>query len=133
MKSLKKNLLRLLVIFSSILILQSCKQIEYVNVPINTVDTVFINNTSTDTLIIKDSVIIREKGDSVILEKVKETYKNRLVYDTITKIEYKEKPVEVIKTVEVPKQMTIFEKTMFIIGMISSAFGVLILINKIKD
>ena len=96
------------------------------------VDTVYITKTSTDTLMTKDSVIIKQINDTVLIEKVKYVYKNSLVRDTVIQLEYKEKPVEVIKTVEVPKQLSILDKILINIGAIAIALSVLWIAIKIK-
>lgn len=83
-------------------------------------------------MMIKDSVIIKEKGDTVLVEKVKYVYKTSLVRDTVKQIEYKEKPVEVIKTVEVPKKLSILDKILMTIGAIAIALSTLWVAIKIK-
>lgn len=115
----------------SLLFFASCKEIQYV--PVERADTVYINKISTDTMIFRDSVYVEIKGDTCHIEKVKYVYKNSLVRDTVLQNVYVEKPVEVTKYVEIPKQMNAFEKAMFVIGLIATAFGALLLILKIKD
>jgi len=122
-----------LLLFSSILLLlSSCKETQYIQVPVKEVDTVYINKTSTDTMMIKDSVIIKEKGDTVLVEKVKYVYKTSLVRDTVKQIEYKEKPVEVIRTVEVPKKLSVLDKILMTIGAIAIILSTLWVAIKIK-
>lgn len=123
----------MLLLFSSILLLlSSCKEVQYIQVPVKEVDTVYITKTSTDTLMTKDSVIIKQINDTVLIEKVKYVYKNSLVRDTVIQLEYKEKPVEVIKTVEVPKQLSILDKILINIGAIAIALSTLWVAIKIK-
>lgn len=127
----KRNIKTALLLSISLLFFASCKEIQYV--PVERVDTVYINKISTDTMIFRDSVYVEIKGDTCHIEKVKYVYKNSLVRDTVLQNVYVEKPVEVTKYVEIPKQMNAFEKAMFVIGLIATAFGALLLILKIKD
>lgn len=83
-------------------------------------------------MMIKDSVIIKEKGDTVLVEKVKYVYKTSLVRDTVKQIEYKEKPVEVIRTVEVPKKLSVLDKILMTIGAIAIILSTLWVAIKIK-
>lgn len=130
---LRRKLKNVLLLFSSILLLlSSCKETQYIQLPVKEVDTVYITKTSTDTLMTKDSVIIKQINDTVLIEKVKYVYKNSLVRDTVIQLEYKEKPVEVIKTVEVPKQLSILDKILINIGAIAIALSVLWIAIKIK-
>lgn len=120
-----------LIVLFSIFTLISCKEIQYIQVPVKEVDTVYITKTSTDTLMSKDSVIIKQINDTVLIEKVKYVYKNSLVRDTVIQLEYKEKPVEVIKTVEVPKKLSMLDKILMTIEVIAIALLTL-LVAKIK-
>ena len=92
-----KKLLLIFLVFIAI----SCGTTKVVEVPVDRVRTEYINRHSIDTVIKNDSIIIRDKGDTVFLEKYKYLYKyvNRtdtvLKTDTITKVQ----TVEVVKEV----------------------------------
>lgn len=79
-KAIKVNLV-LLVILILFFILTSCKtKMQYV--PIESVRTEYINKYLRDSVIHYDSVFVKEKGDSVWLEKYKYIYKDRVRVDT---------------------------------------------------
>ena len=79
-----KNLIKIIFI---ILILSSCKSVEYIDRYntntqfITTKDSIYIDN------IIRDSIIFYKNGDTVFIEKYNLMYKDRfhLKYDTIVK------------------------------------------------
>lgn len=92
-----------------------CKEIQYV--PIHTTDTLVVNNYVKDSIQVKDSVYIFKAADSVFIYKEKIAYKDRLVTDTVIHTVYEEKPVEVIKTVEVKKAYAMWEKILLWSGV----------------
>ncbi len=80
----------------------SCKQPQHL--PIQTTKTEYRNNHIRDSIFCHDSIIIKEKGDTLILERYRYLYKDKFVIDSIfindtTRIPY---PVEVIKEVKKP-------------------------------
>ncbi len=83
-------------------ILLSCKSIKYV--PVVTTKIEYRDNFVRDSIIRYDSVFVKDKGDTLILEKYRYMYKNRIVKDSIfindtIRVPY---PVEVIKQVKAP-------------------------------
>lgn len=106
-----KKLLLIFLVFIAI----SCGTTKVIEVPVDRVRTEYIDRHSIDTVIKNDSIIIRDKGDTVFLEKYKYLYKyvNRtdtvLKTDTITKVQ----TVEVIKEVNKVKNWQI---TLMVIG-----------------
>lgn len=100
-----KKLLLIFLVFIAI----SCGTTKVIEVPVDRVRTEYIDRHSIDTVIKNDSIIIRDKGDTVFLEKYKYLYKyvNRtdtvLKTDTITKVQ----TVEVIKEVNKVKNWQI--------------------------
>lgn len=73
-----------LVTFVAVLLLASCKQVEYIHTHTN--DTIYNENVRIDSVMLTDSVFLRvyTKGDTVYSEKVKVVYRDRYkyVYDT---------------------------------------------------
>lgn len=96
-----KNLLLIIVI--SILLVCSCKTTEVIEVPVEKVRTEYINNTRTDSILVRDSIDRWLKGDTLYIykEHTKFKYFNKTdtvcKTDTITKIV----KVDVVKEVEV--------------------------------
>lgn len=79
----------------------SCKEIQYV--PVHEVDTIFVDNYIRDSIHSSDSVYVYRNADTLYVYKEKVYYKDKLVTDTVYKVNYKEVPVEVEKVVEVEK------------------------------
>ena len=82
--------------------LYSCKSIKYI--PVETTKIEYRDNFVRDSIFRYDSVFVKEKGDTLILEKYRYLYKNRIVKDSIfindtIRVPY---PVEVIKQVKTP-------------------------------
>ena len=82
--------------------LLSCKSVKYI--PVVTTKIEYRDNFVRDSIIRYDSVFVKDKGDTLILEKYRYMYKNRIVKDSIfindtIRVPY---PVEVIKQVKEP-------------------------------
>jgi len=80
----------------------SCKSVKYV--PVETTKIEYRDNLIRDSVVHYDSVYVYDTGDTVILERYKYLYKNRIVKDSIfvndtIRIPY---PVEVVKQVKTP-------------------------------
>ena len=82
------------------ILLYSCKSATYIPVENTKID--YRDNLVRDSVIRYDSVYVKDKGDTLILERYKYLYKNRIVKDSIfindtIRIPY---PVEVVKPVK---------------------------------
>ena len=63
--------------------LTSCRSVRYVPVETVRTDTVYMNRVERDSVVRYDSVYVREKGDTVWLEKYKYVYRDKWRTDTI--------------------------------------------------
>ena len=61
----------------------SCRTVKYVPVETVKVDTTYINKLQRDSIYLLDSVYVKEKGDTVLIEKYKYLYRDKLVRDTL--------------------------------------------------
>lgn len=82
--------------------LYSCKSVKYI--PVETTKIEYRDNFVRDSIFSYDSVFVKDKGDTLILEKYRYLYKNRIVKDSIfindtIRDPY---PVEVVKQVKAP-------------------------------
>lgn len=82
--------------------LLSCKSVKYI--PIETTKIEYRDKFFRDSIFRYDSVFVRDKGDTLILERYKYLYKNRIVKDSVfindtIRVPY---PVEVVKQVKAP-------------------------------
>ena len=64
-------------------VIYSCRTVKYVPVETVKVDTTYINKLQRDSVYILDSVYVKEKGDTVLIEKYKYLYRDKLVRDTL--------------------------------------------------
>ena len=93
-----KNLILILVLG---IIVSCCKSTKYIEVPVDRVKIEYRNSVSVDTIYRNDSTIIREKGDTVFLEKYKYIYKVKELKDTVNITD----TITVVNTVEVTKEV----------------------------
>lgn len=94
-KAIKVNLV-LLIMLILFFILTSCKaKIQYV--PIESVRTEYMNKYLRDSVMRYDSIFVKEKGDSVWLEKYKYIYRDRFRTDTIMQTDSIQVPYPVEK------------------------------------
>ena len=92
------------ILFFSVIatMLYSCKSVKYI--PVETTKIEYRDNFVRDSIYRYDSVFVKDKGDTLILEKYRYLYKNCIVKDSIfinntIRVPY---PVEVIKQVKAP-------------------------------
>lgn len=82
-----------------LLVSYSCRTVKYVPVETVKVDTTYINKLQRDSIYMLDSVYVKEKGDTVLIEKYKYLYRDKLVRDTmyISKVDSIQVPYPVEK------------------------------------
>ena len=97
----------------------SCRSIKYV--PIETIkhDSIYITQHQKDSIYIHDSIYQKEKGDTVLIEKWHTRYIEKQVRDTLIQIERDTIPQPYPYEVEVPAQLSWWQKTRMHIGEIS--------------
>lgn len=66
-----------------LLVSYSCRTVKYVPVETVKVDTTYINKLQRDSIYMLDSVYVKEKGDTVLIEKYKYLYRDKLIRDTL--------------------------------------------------
>ena len=97
-------------------LMSSCTTTRVITVETLKHDTTYISKIERDSVWMHDSIHIREKGDSVIIERWHIKWRDRLLIDTV----YKSKtdtipaPYPVIKVVE--KELSWWQKTQMIVG-----------------
>lgn len=69
--------------FMCLLLVCSCRTVKYVPVETIKVDTTYINKLQRDSIYMLDSVYVKKKGDTVLIEKYKYLYRDKLVRDTM--------------------------------------------------
>lgn len=107
-----------------LLLFGSCRSIRYVPVETIMTDSLYLSVHERDSIHIKDFVYIKEKGDSVIVDKWHTVYRDRRTRDTI----YIEKEKEVMVPYPVEKELTWWQKTKLEIGEFSIGIILVLLI-----
>ena len=123
---------KLMVVILIVLLLSSCTTTKYVEVPVDRVKIEYRDRTSIDTLIQNDSIIIKERGDTIFLEKYKYLYRTKEVRDTINVTD----TITKVQTVEVVKEVNKFHNwqiILMVLGGVATAFGLYKLIRLIKS
>lgn len=124
---MKKLLITILVS----LLLSGCASTKYVEVPVNRVKIEYRDRTFIDTLIRNDSTIIRERGDTVFLEKYKYLYRIKEVRDTVSMTD----TITVVQKVEVVKEVNRvhnWQIILMVLGGVAIALGLYKLVILIK-
>lgn len=124
---MKKLLIAILVS----LLLSGCASTKYVEVPVNRVKIEYRDRTFIDTLIRNDSTIIRERGDTVFLEKYKYLYRIKEVRDTVSMTD----TITVVQKVEVVKEVNRvhnWQIILMVLGGAAIALGLYKLVILIK-
>ena len=70
----------------AVLSLAACKQVQYVPVETVRLDSIYLTQTLRDSIVRYDSVYVRDKGDTVWLEKYKYLYRDRWRVDTLVSV-----------------------------------------------
>jgi hypothetical protein len=93
--------MRKILIVLLLFILGSCASTKYIEVPVETVKTEYIDRTKVDTFIQKDSIRIIQRGDTVFQDKYKILYRIKEYRDTVNKVD----TITKIQKVEVTKEV----------------------------
>ena len=109
-----------MVILFVLALLASCRQVEYVTVEKVRTDTTYITKWQKDSVWLHDSIHVKEKGDTVLVEKWHTQWRDRLRFDTIYQATHdtipQPFPVETIK--EVPAELSWWQRLRLWIGNI---------------
>ena len=119
-----KRVMKFLIIWLAFLIaislLASCRQVEYVTVEKVRIDTTYITKWQKDSIWLHDSIHIKERGDTVMIERWHTQWRDRLRVDTIYQATHdtipQPYPVETIKMVE--KELSWWQRLRLWIGNI---------------
>ena len=118
------NVIKWLVVWMVILfvlaLLASCRQVEYVTVEKVLTDTTYITKWQRDSIWLHDSIHVKEKGDTVMIERWHTQWRDRLRVDTIYQATHdtipQPYPIETIKMVE--KELNWWQRLRLWIGNI---------------
>ena len=119
---------KILFLLFMILLLSSCKVKEkIVEVPIPQIKTEikYIDKVKYDSIYLKDSVYIVQKGDTIYNNKVAYRYKYKYLKDTITKLQK-------VTEIKVKNQLNIVQKILIYIGLFSLLMFIIIIYKHFK-
>ena len=116
------NVIKWLVVWMVILfvlaLLASCRQVEYVTVEKIRTDTTYITKWQRDSVWMHDSIRVREKGDSVWVERWHMKIVEREVHDTLYQAKTDSIPVPYWKIKEVPAELSWWQRVRLWLGNI---------------
>lgn len=93
----------------------SCTTTEYVPVETTKTDSIYISLFERDSIYVHDSVYVRDKGDTVYIEKVKYLYKEKVRTDTV----YAERTDSIRIPYPVERKLGKWEETYLAVGRIT--------------
>lgn len=113
-----------------VMLLAGCKSVEYVQVVEHHTDSLYITQHLRDSIYLHDSIHVREKGDTVMIERWHTAWRERLRVDTIFqhRIDTVPMPYPVYKVREVEKPLTWWQKTRMALADILLAGGAIAVI-----
>jgi len=100
-----------LIISAFLLLLASCTTTKVVTVEKLKIDTTYITKWQRDSVWLHDSTIVREKGDTMLVEKWHTKYKEKQVHDTLYKSRVDSIPVPYPVEKLVEKELTWWQQT----------------------
>ena len=107
-----------------LLLFGSCRSTRYVPVETIRTDSLYLTVYERDSIHIKDSIFVKEKGDSVLVDKWHIVYRDRTINDTV----YVEKEKDVGVPYPVEKELTWWQKTKLELGELSIGIILVLLI-----
>lgn len=109
----------IIVILLAILLLTSCRSVEYVTVEKVRTDTTYITRQQRDSIWLHDSIRVKERGDTVLIEKWHTKYIEKVTHDTtyVATHDTIPQPYPVIKEVE--RQLSWMQKSLMGAGLLA--------------
>ena len=128
-------MMKVFCLLSVCLMIVSCRSVKYVPVETVKTDSVYVNKVQRDSIRLQDSIFVFVKGDTVRIEKYKYLYRDRVVVDTVYKVQ--------CDTIRVPypveKPLTRWQKWKLDLGGFAMAailaflaFGIFRLVRKLR-
>ena len=99
--------------------ISSCTTTKYVPVVEYHTDTLIRKMTQRDSVYLHDSTIVREKGDTVLIERWHTRYRDREVHDTVYQSRIDSVPAPYPVTEYVERKMTAIDKFLIATGILS--------------
>lgn len=107
--------MRILYVLLLSLLAFSCTTTEYVPVETTKTDSIYISLFERDSIYIQDSIYVRDRGDTVYVEKVKYRYQEKVRTDTV----YTERTDSIRIPYPVERKLGKWEETYLAVGRIT--------------
>ena len=114
------------------LLFASCTKTEYITVEKVRNDTVWQNHTKHDSIWVRDSIHVTDKGDTVRIEKWHTKYVESIRHDTVYKARTDSVPVPYPVTKYVEKNLSWMQKTLMGAGILSLMALIVFIAFKLK-
>ena len=110
-----------------------CRTVRYVPVEHTRIDTLLITKQQRDSIWLHDSIHVKDKGDTLLIEKWHTKYIEKMVHDTIYRSRVDSIPVPVTVTEYVERELTWWQQTKMKMGVcMMLMMGLLVLYLIIK-
>jgi hypothetical protein len=103
----------------------ACGTIRYI--PVETVKTEYRNTVSRDSVFLRDSIFIKEKGDTVFFERYRYLYRDRILRDSVMIRDTIRVPYPIEKIKEVKKTLSGWQNFQIWYGRISLMVALLLI------
>lgn len=94
-----------------------CRTVRYVPVEHTRIDTLLITKQQRDSIWLHDSIHVKDKGDTILIEKWHTKYVEKMVHDTIYRSRVDSIPVPVTVTEFVEREFTWWQQTKMKMGV----------------
>lgn len=132
-----RNLIRLAIAFINFVlwalagvalcVMCSCARVQYVPVETIKTDSVRVVDVQRDSIYVQDSVIVREKADTIFVTRWRTEYREALRVDTVQIV----RTDSIQNIIEVERDFTPWESICFSLGRVMLTIGAFILIYKL--
>ena len=129
---IKRIILKILFLLLFLTTIISCTTTKIVEVPVETIKTEYIEQVKYDSIYSKDSIYIRQKGDTIYNNKVQYLYKYKYLRDTINITDTIPKIVTV-KDTQYINQLYTWQKLLIVIGIGFILYWIIKLVIYIKS
>lgn len=112
---------------ATLCVMCSCARVQYVPVETIKTDSVRVVDVQRDSIYVQDSVIVREKADTIFVTRWRTEYREALRVDTVQIV----RTDSIQNIVEVERDFTPWESMCFSLGRVMLTIGAFILIYKL--
>jgi hypothetical protein len=121
------NFVQWAMVGATLCVMCACARVQYVPVETIKTDSVRVVDIQRDSIYVQDSVIVREKADTVFVTRWRTEYRDRVVRDTV----FESRVDSVQNVVEVERDFTPWESMCFSLGRVMLTIAAFILVYKL--